>query len=577
MACTITITSVVGILPANATLPTSIVVAGTATGCATGELKVTIDCGNGATSVLASVDSSGNWTVTFSGNVTCACDKPITVTATCTDGACEATTTIPLRCQPPAPCPKIASFTVAVDGCVGAGASATAVLSVTLTPATSGCSYSWTFGDGSPAVTTSVPTVTHTYTISGNFTAAVIVTCPGQSGNPCVTKDTTVVTIPVCGGCPTVAGLTAAVSGCAGATGATVTFTGTLVPALSGCSFLWAFGDGMNQVTTIPSVSHVYTAPNTYAVAVTAICPGITPCSTTTIAVTVPRCCPIVTNISANLEDMECADGAQRSATYNFSAITDPALASGDYTWDFGDTTTVTNSGPNASHDYSNAGTYTVSVVYVPEPAVYPSCPPSSFSISTVNVPACSGPPPHDPDGGEGWGCYGLRVIMTIAAILALVALALAACIPAAATALLWIAAGLGLAAAIAGLFWGIFCKKPCGWALLLTWQALIGAGYLLLCFTTCCPSFWVIGPALIGLGLVLMIVWKGRCKKTFCDMLKELVLAISGVLIPMLGWFGAIPVLAACINHIVTGFLSLLAGALTFAALKCDSKMPMP
>jgi hypothetical protein len=34
---------------------------------------------------------------------------------------------------------------------------------------------------------------------------------------------------------------------------------------------------------------------------------------------------------------------------------------------------------------------------------------------------------------GEGFGCFGLRVIMTVAAILAIAAVALAVCIPAAA------------------------------------------------------------------------------------------------------------------------------------------------
>jgi len=310
-----------------------------------------------------------------------------------------------------------------------------------------------------------------------------------------------------------------------------------------------------------------------YAVAVTAICPNITPCATSTLAVDVPRCCPIVTNIVANVEDSECA-GMGKVATFNFSATTNPTAATGSYTWDFGDVSpTVTNPGPNATHDYSAPGTYTVTVTYVPDPAMYPACPPSSLSISTVQVPACSGGDDGDGDGGGGgggWGCFGLRVIMTIAAILGLVALALAVCIPAAAYPLFWTAAVLGAIALIAGLIWGIFCPKPCAWGLLLTWQVSLGAGLLLLCFTTCCAVFWPIGLGLVALGIALMLVWKRRCRRNWCQVLKELVIAISGVLIPLLGSLGLIPVLAACINPTVTAAVSLLAGAITLAAASC-------
>src|SRR4029078_11189776 len=143
------------------------------------------------------------------------------------------------------------------------------------------------------------------------------------------------------------------------------------------------------------------------------------------------------TNILANVEDHECA-GNGNKATFIFSAVTDPASAVGSYSWDFGDgSPTVTNPGPNATHDYASPGPFTVDVVYVPDPGVYPGCSPTSFSLS-ITVPACSGCGGVGGGGGGGgggaWGCFGLRVIMTIAAILGLVAAALAACIPPAAS-----------------------------------------------------------------------------------------------------------------------------------------------
>ena len=332
------------------------------------------------------------------------------------------------------------------------------------------------------------------------------------------------------------------------------------------------------DVTVVPSATHVYTTPGPKSVAVTAICPGIAVCATATLVVEIPRCCAVVTNIVHNIEDNECANGMGTSATMNFSATTDPASAAGNYTWDFGDgTPSVTNPGPNASHEYGSPGSYPVGVIYTPDPSLHPGCPTSGFSISGVTVPACpggggGGNGGDDGGGGGGWGCFGLRVIMTIAAILAIVAVSLAACIPAAATALLWLAAALGVVAAIAAFFWAIFCTKPCAWGLLLTWQVALGVGLILLCFTVCCPVFWVIGLLLFAAGVALMFVWKRKCKKSNCAVLKELVIAISGVVLPLLGWLGVIPPLAACINTVVTGILSTLAAAIAIAATNCDS-----
>jgi hypothetical protein len=263
------------------------------------------------------------------------------------------------------------------------------------------------------------------------------------------------------------------------------------------------------------------------------------------------------------------------SATVNFAAVTDPTSAPGNYTWNFGDgSPTVTNPGSNASHDYASSGTYTVQVTYTPDPNMFPGCSPSSFTIMTVSVPACpgggNGGGGGGGGGGEGFGCFGLRVLMTVAAILAIVSLALAVCGPSAAYVLGWIALGLGITAALAGIFWAIFCPKPCAWALLLAWQVSVGVGFTLLYFTVCCPTFWWIGLALLAAGLALMFVWKRRCRKSTCAVLKELSIALSSVILPLLGWLGVIPALAACINHVVAAVLSTLAAAIAAAVLHC-------
>jgi hypothetical protein len=87
-----------------------------------------------------------------------------------------------------------------------------------------------------------------------------------------------------------------------------------------------------------------------------------------------------------------------------------------------------------------------------------------------------------------------------------------------------------------------------------------------------CCPAFWTIGLLLVALGVTLMFVWKQRCEKSYCDVLKELMIAISGVVLPLLSWAGLIPSLAACINKFVTAILTLLAGIIAVTAANCDS-----
>jgi hypothetical protein len=66
------------------------------------------------------------------------------------------------------------------------------------------------------------------------------------------------------------------------------------------------------------------------------------------------------------------------------------------------------------------------------------------------------------------------------------------------------------------------------------------------------------------------MFLWKRRCDKNACGVLKELAIALASVVVPLLGWLGAIPVLSACINHTVAAGLSTLAGLTTAAVVHC-------
>ena len=119
-----------------------------------------------------------------------------------------------------------------------------------------GCTFVWHFGDGSPDVTTSVPAVTHVYAMPGSFSAIATANCPPVGGHPCTSRALGNGRRTTMQPCPTVVGLTPVVSGCAGPGVATVTFTGTLTPPIAGCTFLWSFGDGSpSLLTTTPSAT----------------------------------------------------------------------------------------------------------------------------------------------------------------------------------------------------------------------------------------------------------------------------------------------------------------------------------
>ena len=570
MACEIHVTSVMGIVNPGGTVPTSIRVTGTANEC-TGKVEVRLSCSGGAPLTLTvPIDPvTGEWiAVITAGANQCSCSKPFEVVATCTDNPdCREVVQGVLQCETgPGPCgDSTGDLTVVVTGCAGGGLVATATFTFTITPALPNCTYRWNFGDGSPIVTTNVPTVTHVYQNPGTFGATVSATCPTPTGD-CFIRDTLDVVIPPCNAvCPQTITLTATVNGCAQPGSAAVTFNCVLVPPVAGCAFQWNFGDGSPQPTTnVPTIVHNYTTANNFSAAVVVFCPPGSFCGVATVSITVLPCCPIITMVSATLGANECAGGTN-TATVSFSAITNPPAAPGNYTWNFGDgSPPVTNPGPNASHNYATAGTFTATVT-----VNRPGCPPSSGSTG-VTVPACGPGGPGGNGGGGGFGCLGARIIMTIAAILAIASASIAACIPAAASFLFTLAIVLGIIAGIAAILFAIFCPKPCAWGLLFLWQVLLGVGLLLLCFTTCCPSFWVIGGGLTAAGLGLMALWKSRCNKSNCDVLKELVIAISGVVVPLVGWFLGVPVLMACMNTIITAALTTLAGLIAIAASQC-------
>jgi hypothetical protein len=566
MACSITITGVTGIgLPGDK--PTLIRVSGTAVECSS--VNVLIYCHGAPFAAGATVDASGSWTVEVAvpENSGCLCSRAIVVQVSCAaDPGCVASFSGSIACEPGGDCPLV-KLDRTVGGCNPDGTRAV-VLTADITPAAGTTVVAqWDFGDGSAgaAFVVASPTIhteTHNYAPGGPYTAILNIVLP----EGCPPVSILVGTVEECA-CPEVTDLAAVVDGCAGSGGsATVTLSGTVPPLPPACFYQWEFGDGTPDVMTAsPTVSHTYTSPGTYPVAVTLVCGACI--RTTTLMVEVPPCCPEITGISCTAEG--CADGKGISATITCIATTNPPAASGSFTWSFGDgTPPVTTAAPSAVHSYGTPGAMAVQVTFTP---AVPICA-AGVASETVTVPECGPETPPPPPGGEGGGCKGLRWSAVILFILSALSLYICICVPGAGSAFCWASLALAVAAGVLLALWLIFCPQPCGWELLMAWQIALGTGIGALYFAPCCPWLWFLGGALILAAAAAFTAWIRKCKITFCQMLKELAIVISGVILPVIGWIAGISFLAACLNPIVAASVSTLAAAVAIGLASCMS-----
>lgn len=193
--------------------------------------------------------------------------------------------------------------------------------------------YTWDFGDG--VGTDTVPNPSYQYPNSGTFT--VTLTSTGANGESATTSQTILVEALVA---PT-AGFTD--NGPYVAVGEAAVFSNTSVGA---SSYLWDFGDGSTSTATNPT--HIYNAPASYTVTMTA------------------------TNVvgddtAATVLQVGFAPEAGFShdtlATVNEAVqFTNESTGSDalEYAWDFGDGATSTAVSP--SHTYTATGSYTVTL-----------------------------------------------------------------------------------------------------------------------------------------------------------------------------------------------------------------------
>jgi hypothetical protein len=329
--------------------------------------------------------------------------------------------------------------------------------------------------------------------------------------------------------------------------------------------------------------------------------------------------CPTLSIIVSDYDESLCGSSPTAIAV-TLHAVVLPGALPGKYDWDFGDGVTLSGS-PKAfqTHTYTLPPPpmgYTVSVIYTPDPTSAPSCPasgPKSLLLTlcppaptkpppvttappvttspppTASTPPTSPPPPpttaappltttpsDDTDDDGDAGCFLLRLMAVITAILFGIAGAIALCIPGAWGAIWWLIVGLGVASIGLGLAWTLSkCKKPCHSALLLAWQFSIGVGIGILCFTACCPTFGWLGWVMVGAGGTASLTWVALCKYSYCRWLKEMQALVGGAILPVLGMLKAVPLLSGCVDPWAAGAASALGAAIVVLYAACSSSSP--
>jgi gliding motility-associated-like protein len=210
--------------------------------------------------------------------------------------------------------------------------------------------YVWNFGDGSPSVATTSPTISHQYNLVGLYRVQLI----AIDSTSCNISDTSYLTIRVRNDEAALNFSSTKLPPCASLTYRFDNLS-TAIKPFSNASFRWDFGDGTRQVAGIVPVTHTYAAAGTYDVKLILIDSNY--CNEPDSITQQLRIAP---NVSARFQTP-----AVGCVPYN-AVFTNTSLAGQTFRWDFGDggTLTTTSNG-NITHLYSNTGTYTVKLVAI--------------------------------------------------------------------------------------------------------------------------------------------------------------------------------------------------------------------
>ena len=206
--------------------------------------------------------------------------------------------------------------------------------------------YEWNFGDGSPQITTTIPSSSHTFNSVGTYKVMLV----AVDSATCNIRDTSYVHIIVKDNKAVLNFTPVKLNPCDSfkyrfdnLSTATISFNNS--------SFTWDFGDGSPRVVSgTGSVFHNYTAAGTYTVKLvltdSAFCNS-------------PDSVTIQLRVAA-LVKAQFTTPAAGCAPYN-AVFANTSLAGQSFQWDFGDGGTSTAINP--THRYTAPGSYTVTLI----------------------------------------------------------------------------------------------------------------------------------------------------------------------------------------------------------------------
>jgi len=208
--------------------------------------------------------------------------------------------------------------------------------------------YKWDFGDGN-ITEVEEPVITHTYSISGNYTVKLTVT-DDKGVKSSISRNITV--RPVINQPP----IANANGPYTGIEGQTVEFdaSASYDPEGANLTYYWNFGDGETAVTTQPTTSHVYAQEGNYTV--TLIVNDSVQNSTPSITYALINDTEPKANFTAN----QTSGFAPLTVQFNDSSVSYDGITA--WEWDFDGDGSIDSNEQNPTHTYDEAGTYTVSL-----------------------------------------------------------------------------------------------------------------------------------------------------------------------------------------------------------------------